>query len=131
MARWRTPLSLLLVGASLALAAGCGGGSGTSTGETTMPTTTAAAAAPAVASARVKMANFAFDPTPVTVKTGGKITWTNNDSAPHTATADDQKSFDTGTLNTAKSKTITFSKPGTYTYFCRFHPFMHGTVIVR
>jgi len=130
MAQWRTPLSLLLLAASIPVAAGCGGGNGSSSAETT-PATTSAAAGPALASAKVTMANFAFDPTPVTVKAGGTVTWTNTDSAPHTATADDQKTFDTGTLDKAKSKTITLSKPGTYTYVCRFHPFMHGTVVVQ
>lgn len=87
--------------------------------------------APASANAKVAMADFAFDPTPVTINVGGTVTWTNSDSAPHTATADDQKAFDSGTVNKGQSKTVKFSKPGTYTYFCRFHPFMKGTVVVQ
>ena len=45
----------------------------------------------------VAIADFAFDPETVTVDAGTKLTWTNDDEAPHTATADDG-SFDTGTL---------------------------------
>jgi plastocyanin len=27
--------------------------------------------------------------------------------------------------------TVTFSKAGTYNYFCEVHPFMHGSVLVK
>jgi hypothetical protein len=37
----------------------------------------------------------------------------------------------TGTINPGKSTTITLGRPGTYTYFCQFHAFMHGTITVR
>jgi plastocyanin len=122
--RMRAPLSLALVSLSLPAVAGCGGGSGSTA---TMSTE---AASPSTQQVKVGMADFAFDPTPVSVATGGSVTWTNTDAAPHTATADDEKAFDTGTLQKGDSKTITLSKPGTYTYFCRFHPFMHGSVVV-
>ena len=49
---------------------------------------------------------------------------------PHTATADDS-SFDTGDLDKGDSKSVTFDKPGTFTYYCRFHPFMKATVEVQ
>ncbi len=123
--RMRAPLSLALVSLSLPAAAGCGGGGGSTA------TTGTRAGGPAAEHAKADMADFAFEPTPVNVETGGSVTWTNTDAAPHTATADDQKTFDTGTLQKGDSKTVTFSKPGTYTYFCRFHPFMHGTVVVK
>jgi plastocyanin len=93
--------------------AGCGGGS------------------PLPDHAKVEMADFAYGPSSVTIAAGGSVSWTDSDQAPHTATADDQMTFDTGTLDSGATMTETFSKPGTYTYFCRFHPFMHGTVIVR
>ena len=61
----------------------------------------------------------------------GAVTWTNADSAPHTATAKAGSAFDTGTLNQGQSKKVTFSKAGTFQYTCTFHPFMSGTVVVR
>jgi plastocyanin len=129
-ARRRLPLSLLLVVASVPVVAGCGGGSGSAS--STMATQTAApSGAPTKSAVKVDISNFAYDPDPVTVKAGGKITWTNQDPDEHTATADDGKTFDTGTLEKGDSKTVTFTKPGTYTYVCSFHAFMHGTVVVK
>jgi plastocyanin len=83
----------------------------------------------AVRSEKVEIIDFAYDPDPVTIEEGGKVIWLNQDSAPHTATADDG-SFDTGTLEKGKLKSETFKEPGTYTYICSVHPDMHGTVEV-
>jgi plastocyanin len=63
------------------------------------------------------------------VQAGGKVTWQNQDTAPHTATADDG-SFDTGTIEKGKLGSATFKEAGTFTYFCEIHPTMHGTVEV-
>jgi plastocyanin len=78
---------------------------------------------------KVEIVEFAYDPDPVTVQEGGKVIWLNQDTAPHTATADDG-SFDTGTLERGKLKSETFKSAGTYTYFCEIHPTMHGSVEV-
>ena len=79
--------------------------------------------------AKVEIADFAYDPDPVTVQVGGKVIWLNQDSAPHTATAEDG-SFDTGTLEEGKLKSETFKQAGTYEYICQIHPDMHGVVEV-
>jgi len=78
---------------------------------------------------KVEIVNFAYDPDPVTIEEGGKVIWINQDSAPHTATADDG-SFDTGDLEEGKLKSETFKEAGEFTYFCQVHPNMHGTVRV-
>jgi plastocyanin len=83
----------------------------------------------AVRSAKVEIEDFAYNPDPVTIEEGGKVTWINRDSAPHTATADDG-SFDTGTLEEGKLKSESFKAPGTYAYICSIHPDMQGTVEV-
>ena len=77
----------------------------------------------------VRIANFKFSPAALTVKAGDSVTWTNSDSAGHSATADN-KSFDTGVLAQGKSGTTTFSKAGTFTYYCSVHPMMKGTITV-
>lgn len=87
-------------------------------------------AAPATAQNAVTIQNFAFSPATITVKAGDKVTWTNQDSVGHSATADDQ-SFDTGILDQGQSGSVTFSKAGTYTYHCSAHPNMKGTIIVQ
>lgn len=78
----------------------------------------------------VTIANFTYSPVTLTIKVGDSVTWTNNDSATHTATAD-TGSFDTGNLTKGQSKTITFTNKGTFTYHCTFHPNMKGTLIVE
>jgi plastocyanin len=80
-------------------------------------------------SEKVDIVEFTYQPDPVVVQVGGKVTWQNQDTAPHTATADDG-SFDTGTIEKGKIGSETFKEPGTFTYFCEIHPTMHGTVEV-
>jgi plastocyanin len=83
----------------------------------------------AVRAAKVRIVESFYDPDPVTIQVGGKVNWQNEDSDPHTATAEDG-SFDTGTIEEGKLKSETFKEPGTYSYFCEIHPDMHGTVEV-
>jgi plastocyanin len=80
-------------------------------------------------SEKVQIVEFTYEPDPVVVQTGGKVIWQNEDTAPHTATADDG-SFDTGTIEKGKLGSATFKEAGTFTYFCEIHPTMHGTVEV-
>jgi len=80
-------------------------------------------------SEKVEIVEFTYGPDPVEVQVGGKVIWQNEDTAPHTATADDG-SFDTGTLEKGKLKGETFKQAGTFTYYCEIHPTMHGTVEV-
>lgn len=62
---------------------------------------------------------------------GSSLRFENLDTASHTATAG-TGAFDTGTLGQGQtSAPITFSQPGSYTYFCRIHPGMRGTIEVR
>lgn len=80
-------------------------------------------------SEKVQIVEFTYEPDPVVVQVGGKVIWQNEDTAPHTATADDG-SFDTGTIEKGKLGSATFKEPGTFTYHCEIHPTMHGTVEV-
>jgi plastocyanin len=89
-----------------------------------------AASGPAKKKARVPIRGFAFVPAKIRILVGGKVTFTNFDSAPHTATADQGAAFDTGTLMQNQKKTVKFATAGTFTYHCAFHPFMTGTVTV-
>jgi len=88
-----------------------------------------AGSAPGGGAVKVDITNFKYVPPTVTVKTGSRVTWVNNDAAPHTATAAD--AFDTGNLDKGDSKPVTLSKPGSYPYVCEFHAFMKGTVVVK
>jgi plastocyanin len=136
-------LAAALVALSLGLVA-CGdsGSDSTSSGAETAPTTseestaetesTESEPAPsgeAAKSEKVDIVEFTYQPDPVVVQVGGKVIWQNQDTAPHTATADDG-SFDTGTIEKGKLGSATFKEAGTFTYFCEIHPTMHGTVEV-
>lgn len=78
----------------------------------------------------VEIKNFAFGPKTLTVKKGTSVTFKNQDSVAHTATADDG-SFDTGLLAKGESGSIAFAKGGMYTYHCTPHPYMKATIIVE
>jgi plastocyanin len=78
----------------------------------------------------VKIDNFVFSPNPLTVPAGSTIRWTNQDDIPHNVVSDD-KTFKSKVLDTDETFTYTFTKPGTYTYFCSIHPKMTGKVVVQ
>jgi plastocyanin len=84
------------------------------------------------ATAEVKIDNFSFGPAAVTVPVGTTVTWTNRDDIPHTVVStDDPKAFKSKVLDTDEKFSFTFSKAGTYAYFCSIHPKMTGKVIVQ
>ena len=82
------------------------------------------------ASAEVKVDNFSFGPATLTVAVGTTVTWTNRDDIPHTIVSTD-KVFKSKVLDTDEKFSFTFSKAGTYPYFCSIHPKMTGSVVVR
>ena len=80
----------------------------------------------------VKIDNFSFGPVTLTVPVGATVTWTNRDDIPHTVVStDDSKTFKSKVLDTDDKFSFTFSKAGTYPYFCSIHPKMTGKVIVQ
>jgi plastocyanin len=82
--------------------------------------------------AEVKVDNFSFGPASLTVAVGTTVIWTNRDDIPHTVVStDDAKTFKSKVLDTDQSFSFTFSKAGTYPYFCSIHPKMTGKVIVQ
>ena len=90
----------------------------------------ARAASPGGANNEVKIDNFSFAPTAVTVATGTIVTWTNSDDVPHTVVSDD-KVFKSKVLDTDEKFSYTFTKPGTYPYFCSIHPKMTAQIVVK
>ena len=78
----------------------------------------------------IKIDNFSFTPATLTVPAGTQVTWTNRDDIPHTVVSDDQ-SVKSKTLDTDEKFTFTFTKPGTYPYFCSIHPKMKGKIVVQ
>lgn len=82
--------------------------------------------------AEVKIDNFNFGPGTLTVPVGTTVTWINRDDIPHTVvSSDDSKSFKSKVLDTDEKFSFTFSKAGTFPYFCSIHPKMTGKVVVQ
>ena len=146
--------SLAIAVVALLALAGCGSiansyGNSSKPGNTSggaaaaMPASSSPAAAVAPATGHtVAIQNFAFAPQTLTVKAGTKVTWTNNDSTPHTVTSTDGPStsasptalFDSGQLAAGATFSFTFTKAGTYYYECTIHASMasmHATVVVK
>ena len=76
-----------------------------------------------------------YTPFETKVKVGTKVTWTNSDTAAHTATSGTPTkgpdgTFDSSLIPAGKSFSYTFSKAGKYDYFCMVHPWMVGKVTV-
>ena len=81
--------------------------------------------------AKVEIRNFAFSPKVLNVRAGTRVAWTNLDEEPHTVTSAGGQFQSSAALDTGDGYAVTFSKPGTYTYYCAIHPMMVGTVVVK
>lgn len=79
-----------------------------------------------------------FLPNTVTIRVGGTVTWTNDDTAAHTVTSGTIEGsesvgavFDSSIFMSGKTFEYTFDDAGEYDYFCVVHPWMTGKVIVE
>src|SRR6202045_4601873 len=85
---------------------------------------------PSAANVVVKIDNFVFGPQAITVPVGTTVTWTNSDDIPHTAVSTDGV-FKSKVMDTDEKFSYTFTKAGTYPYYCSVHPKMTGQVLVK
>jgi plastocyanin len=90
----------------------------------------AARPAPAARTIRTRIKNVAYLQTRLEITAGTTVEWTNADPLAHSVTAVD-RSFDSGLIQPGRSFRHTFTKPGSYAFFCMPHPFMQGVVVVR
>jgi plastocyanin len=74
--------------------------------------------------------DFLFTTKELTVPVGTTVKWVNNDDIPHNV-VDKGKSFRSKPIDTNETFSFTFTKAGTFNYFCSLHPQMGGTVIVQ
>ncbi|MEW6226020.1 MAG: cupredoxin domain-containing protein [Chloroflexota bacterium] len=151
----RLRLAALLGAAALALAA-CSGSTATTAPATPAAATDAPTVAPASAPASetpsrapseapseatascqvvdggagtaAEIKGFAY-PADLTVATGGSVTWTNADGAPHTVTFDDGTCA-SGSIGPGASVTVRYDVAGTFAFHCAIHPRMAGTLVV-
>jgi plastocyanin len=117
----------------------------TSTGNATNATATGAsggnitATSVSIVPGSSSLTDTAFQPNPVQVSVGNTVTWTNNDSQPHTVTSGSNGQPDnkfnsspnfSPLLNPGQTFSFTFTQAGDYPYFCMLHPNMVGTASV-
>jgi plastocyanin len=80
----------------------------------------------------VKMLGLKYVPATVHISAGTTIRWVNEDTAKHTVSSDPSSGpLQSGEFGKGGSYEHTFEKPGSFDYYCKVHPFMTGTVIVR
>lgn len=85
---------------------------------------------PSGSRADVKIDNFSFGPQTLTVSVGTTVVWTNRDDIPHTVVSTDGV-FKSKVRDTDEKFSYTFTRAGTYPYFCSVHPKMTGKVVVQ
>ena len=78
----------------------------------------------------IEIKEFKYGPPILSVPVGSTVTWVNHDEEPHTVTSGTGAFSSAGLVN-EDTFVQTFTKPGTYEYFCKVHPFMKGTVVVK
>lgn len=77
----------------------------------------------------IHIKNLAYGKGALTIKAGTTVEWVNDDPLAHTVVAADS-AFDSGLIEPGATWRHLFAVPGTYTYTCRPHPFMKGTITV-
>ncbi|HXH47848.1 MAG TPA: cupredoxin family copper-binding protein [Terriglobia bacterium] len=78
----------------------------------------------------VNIENFSFGTATLTVPAGTTVIWINKDDVPHTVVST-EKAFSSSVLDTDDKFSYTFTKPGTYPYYCSVHPKMTAKVVVK
>jgi glucose/arabinose dehydrogenase/plastocyanin len=79
-----------------------------------------------------------YDPNPIEIEAGQTVTWLNGDAISHTVTSGsgsdsngDEELFDSKAILAGGSYSKTFDDPGTYDYYCFYHPSMVGEIVVN
>ncbi len=83
------------------------------------------------APATIGIENFTFKADALTVAAGTEVTWVNHDDVPHKIVSTDKKFPSSPVLDTDGRFSYTFTRPGTYAYYCSIHPTMTGKVVVK
>jgi plastocyanin len=139
------PHRVILGAAALLIAAG--GLAGCSASAESAPMASSTTSAPsAPAGPVINLSSLMFNPSTTTVKVGETVTWRNDEPIGHTVTSGKYMGIDktTGLRSSQKADgmfnakldgkgetfSFTFTKPGTYTYYCDIHQGMNATITV-
>jgi plastocyanin len=128
--RRRTTIAVVV----LAALGACGGDDSDTA---TRANESAATSQAADSTAEVTIVAFDFQPDPITIEAGTTITFRNRDKINHSVTAGtrdnpDPSRFEGVMEGAGDSFELTLDTPGTYDYFCKFHPGpgMTGSIVV-
>ncbi len=113
----------------------------TTVANTPVPTTTSPPATPisqaqeGVSANTITISDFAFNPQTIIVKAGAIVRWDNQDTVSHRVVFTDPTGniikYDSSVLSPGQSWSQRFTTAGTFTYYCKIHPAMTGTVVVE
>ena len=78
----------------------------------------------------VQVDNFTFSPETLTVPLNSAVTWVNKDDIPHVI-ASNEGLFKSKALDSDQKFSYSFTKAGTYPYYCTLHPKMMGKIVVH
>jgi plastocyanin len=125
-------MSLTRAGVSVLLVCAVGGATAckSSSSPSPTPTPTPGGTVVSIRSGASVLTTTAYNPSAADIAVGTAITWTNNDSTPHTTTADNN-TWNSGAIAAGGQFTFTFQTAGTFVYHCTIHPGMVGSVVVH
>ena len=74
-----------------------------------------------------------YVPSTVTAHVGQTISFANNSNAVHTVTSNASNGgvFNSGDIQIGATWQFVPTKTGTFPYYCIYHPYMHGTIVVK
>jgi len=129
------PIAIVAAAAALSVG-GCGGNEGSTASKPAPAATATSTPTPSATTASggdettVKIVDFEYEPKTVSVTTGSRITWENEDAANHTVTFEKEPG-DLGNVDPRKKLKSSFESAGRFAYVCQYHPSMKGTVVVQ
>jgi plastocyanin len=105
-------------------------GNGTATATASASGSEATSALASASTATITIASMNYGD-PVTVPPGAQIAIKNNDSVEHSVTSDTAGKFTVDVDGNEQGTLSAPSEPGEYAFHCKYHPSMHGTLIVK
>lgn len=84
----------------------------------------------ALDSSSISVFHTSVTPASVTIKKGGTVTWTNQNTMDHSIVSDDNKFATCELLNAGQTCSLKFSDAGSFKYHLRTHLNVKGTVVV-
>ena len=80
---------------------------------------------------KISIRDYKYSIETLEILVGETVAWANFDGVPHTVTSDSGDELNSALLSNREIYTHTFNKKGTYSYYCKLHPYMKGIIIVR